>query len=294
MIEKCYQEVNDFLVKNLKKDEDIFFGNSSDLNWIKYVSDAWMNDQSNSSWRFELIKEFFKLNDNHRILDMASGCGTFVFYGLLNGYNTYGVDPEAWKNEFNRLKIQLYSYPKHWGGNFIRAFGECLPFKNESFDIISSYQTLEHVSDIKSCCKEMLRIVKRGGIILLHFPDYRSSFEGHYRLPWIPLFPKPLARIYLKILDRPTLGLDSINYVTKRNIIHILRQNDGVQLIDYDKVLFRKRTENIIDKFNFDKLYSLKNIISLVINIFYTYFYISLKRMFRVEKNVTVIIRKCN
>ena len=129
-------------------------------------------------------------------------------------------------------------------------------------------------------------------MILLQFPDYRSSFEGHYRLPWIPLFPKLFAKVYLKMLGKPLLGLDSINYVTKKNIMHLLRQNNQVEITDLDKVCFQRRTENIINKFNFKKIGSTGKILAVLVNLIYTYFYMPLRRAFRAERSVTLIVRK--
>lgn len=45
--------------------------------------DAWMDDESNSAHRFQVINKYF--SNAHRILDMAAGCGTCVFYGLQHG-----------------------------------------------------------------------------------------------------------------------------------------------------------------------------------------------------------------
>lgn len=190
------------------------------------------------------------------------------FFGLLNDYDVYGIEPEEWKNEFNKMKIELYGYPESWRSRFIEAFGENLLFQDECFDIVSSYQTLEHVSDVKTCLEEMLRVLERGGEIFLHFPDYRSTFEGHYRLPWLPLFPKRFAKVYLRVLGRPLLGLNSINYVTKKNVMHLLRQNDQVEVIDLDKVFFQKRTQSIIKKFNFKKIESTGTILAVTINLY--------------------------
>jgi len=133
----CYRKVRNFLVQNLIREDDLYWG-VSDLQWIECVADAWMNDQSNSRWRYELIKEFSSYDENSKILDMASGCGTFVFYGLIAGCNVYGIEPAKWKNKFNRMKVKLYGYPDSWAGHFIEAVGETLPFKDESFDIVSA------------------------------------------------------------------------------------------------------------------------------------------------------------
>ena len=287
------QNVKKFLILNLSRESKLYYG-VNDTQWIDCVANAWMNDKSNSAWRYESIKDFSGINKNSKILDMASGCGTFVFYGLLNGYDVYGIEPEEWKNQFNKMKIKLYNYPKNWENHFIKAFGENLPFQNESFDIISSYQTLEHVSNVRVCLKEMLRVIKKGGGIFLHFPNYQSTFEGHYRLPWLPLFQKNLAKIYLKILKRPTLGLDTINYVTKGNIIYLLRMLGGSKIIitDLDKVSFHKRTKHIIKKLSLKKMGYIGKIIAPIINLTYTYFYIPMKKIFRSEKSVHLFIQK--
>jgi SAM-dependent methyltransferase len=291
---KNYEKVRNFLVHNLIRESNLYFGQHN-LRWLNYTADAWMNDKSNSRWRYELIKEFFNIDRDSKILDMASGCGTFVFYGLLNGYDVYGIEPEKWKNKFNKMKIRLYSYPESWDGRFIEAFGEALPFKDESFDVVSSYQTLEHVSNVKACVKEMLRVVRRGGggCIFLHFPDYRSTFEAHYLLPWIPLFPKPLARVYLRLLGRPLIGLDTINYVTKNNILRLLRtQSAQVEVTDLEGIIFHRRTEKIIKKFNLKKIGRIGKISAVMINLIYTYLYTPIKRIFRHEKSVTILVRK--
>jgi len=224
MTNNHYKKVRSFLLKNIIQDSENYFG-CSDPKWLNRAVDNWMNDKSNSKWIYELIEENFKIKKGCKILDMASGCGTFVFYGLNNRYNVYGIEPEEWKNEVVKIKIDLYNYPIKWQNHFLNAFGENLPFPNKYFDIVSSYQTLEHVSNVKICLQEIFRVTKDKGIIFLHFPDYRSWFEAHYRLPWIPLFPKKIAKIYLKMMNKPTLGLDSINYVTKKNVINSIKKN---------------------------------------------------------------------
>ena len=50
---------------------------------------------------------------------------------------------------------------------FYSGVGESLPFKDETFNVISTYQTLEHVQSHKRCFEEFNRVLKRGGIYLL-------------------------------------------------------------------------------------------------------------------------------
>jgi len=50
--------------------------------------------------------------------------------------------------------------------------GEKLPFKNETFDMIFSMYTLEHVSDRGQMLLEAKRILKKGGILILIVPSF--------------------------------------------------------------------------------------------------------------------------
>ncbi len=285
-----FKEVYNFIVLNLVNEFKLFYKNP-DIQCINHVASIWIDDQS-AKWRYDCMKKFFDVDSNCKVLDMASGCGTFVFYGLLNGHDVYGVEPCSWKNDFNKMKIKLYNYPVRFRNHFIEACGEELPFRDECFDIVYSYQTLEHVSNVERCMQEMIRVAKSGGGLILQFPDYTSTFEGHYRLPWLPLLPRKLAKLYLMLLRRPTVGLDTINYITKGKILNFIKDNTQLKVIDYDKVIFNERTEKITRKLNLRKLGNFGEALAAVINIIYAYFYLAIKRTFRTEKSAVIIIRK--
>lgn len=68
-----------------------------------------------------------------------------------------------------------------YGGAYwphIRCLGEILPFKNETFDFIVSHHSLEHMRDIISTIKEWLRVLKKGGKIVIVTPDSRYGPFG--------------------------------------------------------------------------------------------------------------------
>lgn len=220
----------DYLRSNLTREFGQYYG-IDDENYIDCVADAWMNDKDNSEHRFEVIRKH--LPAASRILDMASGCGTFVFYGLLHGYDVLGIEPEKWKNSFNRMKAIERGYPEEWKDRFVEARGESLPFGDDYFDFVSTYQTLEHVENPTRCIKEMLRVTRQGGAVHIRCPDYRSTYEGHYRLPWLPLMPQFIARVYLRIIGKLLEGLGGLNYVTGpriRNSVCRLAKERGYTL----------------------------------------------------------------
>jgi ubiquinone/menaquinone biosynthesis C-methylase UbiE len=94
--------------------------------------EAWMDDATNAKHRFDSIEKY--LPGAKRILDMASGCGSAVYFGLLNGYDMTGIDPEKWKHIFNAMKAAEFGYPLEWQARFHEGVGENLPFQDNHFD----------------------------------------------------------------------------------------------------------------------------------------------------------------
>jgi len=226
-----------FLYENLKNEFKSTTGLADD-NYLINLTNDWMNDANNSTERFKTHQLYFP--QANKILDMATGCGTFLFYGLLNGFDVEGVEPEKWKLEFLKKKIIEKNYPLDWEKKIFPSFGENLPFDDEYFDVCSTYQTLEHVSNVQECLVEMLRVTKKGGGLHIICPDYRSTFEGHYRISWLPLFPRPLAKIYLRLRGKNPNYLDTINYVTEKRIRIILNKiatekNYNIKIINVKK-----------------------------------------------------------
>ncbi len=203
-------------LEDMEKKAEIYFGEKSQeyYNWLVKI---YMDDHNEAKPLFDTIKLY--LPNATKILDMGSGCGTFVFYGFIHGYDMYGIDPSLWKLKFNRMKAKEYSYPPEWINRFIVGKGENMPFQNNFFDCVSTYQSLEHVQDLDLVLKEMMRVTKSKGGIHIKCPEYLSTFEGHYLVPWLPLFPKRLAKTYLSILKKPIYGLNTLQYTTRNDII---------------------------------------------------------------------------
>jgi hypothetical protein len=281
------QALRAYLLEHVRRDSHRYFGRD-DGDFIEFVVDAWLNDASNSAHRYEDMYRFFgkaKVG-NERILDMASGCGTFVFYGLLNGLDVWGIEPEDWKNRFNHMKADTYGYPEAWKGHLVKAVGEHLPFRDGAFGFVSSYQTLEHVQDVQQCLAEMIRVARVA--VFLRAPDYSGTFEGHYCLPWLPLFPRRLARLYLHLLGRPTLGLDTIQYITTHRIKRILRQ---YPVKVYDQQRLELTAQKVAHRLKLDRWGILRIPLSWMVACVWRLIGTA-RRLFRKEESTNLVILK--
>jgi SAM-dependent methyltransferase len=100
------------------------------------------------------------------LLDVGCGCGWSSYSFAQAGYATTGVDlnPEAFEPPVT--------------DNLILREGSAiaLPFDDESFDIVASYQCLEHIPDPEAALKEMIRVCRRGGVICIAGPNLVTPF----------------------------------------------------------------------------------------------------------------------
>ncbi|MBE0496341.1 MAG: class I SAM-dependent methyltransferase [Campylobacterales bacterium] len=243
-----------FLEQNIYQEGLKFYG-LGNKEYAKQLALRWHNDlNSSDTLRWKEVESFG--DHKGKILDMACGCGTFLFSGLRKGYDVYGIEPEEYKLKYMGMKIDEINYPQEWKARIIKGVGENLPFKNDTFDYIESAQTLEHVQDFRKCLDEMLRVLKVGGKIRISAPDYGGFYEAHYRLPFLPKMNRKLASFYLKILNRPTGGLDMINYITSIDIMEYLKKYKNLNTIDLAKSYKDRRAEKINKNFKVGKYLS--------------------------------------
>jgi len=94
------------------------------------------------------------------------GCGSKPYRDLFNKVKEYkGIDFK----DYSVNKDFSFGKPDYFFSNeYSKTL--ILPFKNESFDNVVSFQVLEHHPNPQKLISEMLRVVKKGGCILLTAP----------------------------------------------------------------------------------------------------------------------------
>ena len=215
--EELWHELRDLIQETVRN-----YSGNIDPDRITRITNNWFNDKENYDGRWAVIRA--RLPGKERVLDMAAGCGTFLLHGLHLGFDAWGVEPEAWKQEYFAKKIAASAYPDHYRQRLVSGWGEALPFPDAHFGLVTSYQTLEHVRDVRQCLDEMLRVLKPGGVLYVRAPDYSGFFEPHYGLPFLPRMNKSIAAFYLRLLGRPLAALRELNWISEKQIVSILRE----------------------------------------------------------------------
>lgn len=177
-----------------------------------------------------------------KILDVGCGTGGFAIVAAKNGARVWGIDPDREAVEICKLKARSLEKGE---ANFKLGFAESLGFTRNFFDIVFCYTVLEHVANVEKALAEMIRVTKPGGAVYIQTPNYLSCFEGHYKVFWLPLFPKSLASVYLKLRGRNPEFLKTINYLTPAKLKRYLEnQKVKLEFLEHED----KRTQGI---FNF-------------------------------------------
>lgn len=173
------------------------------------------------------------------ILEIGSGSGWRCVAMSLAGGVVTGIEPLESGIEASVLRSKRYP---NLHIDFRVGAAEELPFVNNSFDLIVSFQVIEHVQNIELSLKEMYRALKKGGAVYMETGNSAYPREEHYRIFWPPYLPKSLGKMYARIRCKNSDHLDHVNFIYKRTILKMMKEIGFSEVKD----LFR---DYILEKF---------------------------------------------
>lgn len=162
-------------------------------------SDDWID------WGLRIItyraKRMAKILEEHvekdaRVLDLGCGIGLSLHILAQIFPNTVGcdIDEKALKacdkilKEVGVSNIDLKLYD-----------GRKLPFSSNTFDGILSIEVVEHVENPNLMLKEIQRVLKKDGILIITTPNKYWPMETHYKLPFLSFLPRKISDYYVRV-----------------------------------------------------------------------------------------------
>ncbi|WP_276522223.1 class I SAM-dependent methyltransferase [Kallotenue papyrolyticum] len=137
------------------------------------------------------------------VLDVGAGMGGFAVAAALRGATIAAC-------EFNRAYcaiIRLRAARYNLRLPVYNAAGEALPFTDQSFDAIVSWDVIEHVRDPRQMLDEFWRVLVPGGVALVTVINRWAWNDPHYHLRGINYLPRAWAEALIARRGRTKQGV---------------------------------------------------------------------------------------
>ena len=115
--------------------------------------------------------------------------------------NAFGFDLSL--DDLNIARSRLDDFSTQNSSNSVCVFGvgdiNNMPFQDGSYDSVICSEVLEHVPAPEESIKELIRVLKPGGVCYFAAGNKYKIIETHYNLPFLSYFPKKIANFYIRI-----------------------------------------------------------------------------------------------
>ena len=181
-----------------------------------YESEDYISHTDNKRSLFEKLYHFIKsialrnkLNlinslqpHKGQILDIGAGTGDFLSVAKNDGWKTAGIEPSD----------KAKAIAKSKGVAFVEQTSE---LENHFFDVISMWHVLEHVPDLDKQIKELKRLLKPAGTIIIAVPNFKSFDAKHYGKFWaaydVPIHFWHFSKTAIKLLfEKEEMKLEKV------------------------------------------------------------------------------------
>ena len=146
----------------------------------------------------QIMSKFLKKAGGKNILDVA--CGTGRFFSVYGKRKIYGVD----------ISSDMLNQCRKTNKKAILKVCDAtkIPYPDNKFDVVITSQFIEHIPQYKQVIKEMVRVTKSGGSVIIDFPN-------------------KISLTYLPTKMRIVMGkLRHLNLFTKSDIKKLAKENN--------------------------------------------------------------------
>lgn len=168
--------------------------------------DEWRDDALLASWRHFDDAELA----GRDVLDFGCGAGQLAFHfaskGLAKSIIGVEIDTEA----LARARATLAQHPEYADTlSFVEGDVSGLPQVDESIDLITAFDCMEHVMDPAAILADWARVLRPGGRVLIEWFPYKGPWGPHMEalipLPWahVVFGEKAMLRTAAAIYDDP-------------------------------------------------------------------------------------------
>ncbi len=115
--------------------------------------------------------------DGRPLLDVGCYTGVFVEIAARHGWDAWGVEPSHWAVGQARAR----------GLHVVQGTLDTADLPEAFFDVITMWDVIEHLTDPRRALEQVYRLLKPGGLLVVHTIDIESLFARLMgaRWPWL-------------------------------------------------------------------------------------------------------------
>lgn len=164
--------------------------------------------------KIDTFKEALKIiEDMHpskgKLLDFGCAEGNFLVLAKKKGWEAYGVEQSKFASKLAKKRgLKVYNKPINE-----------IKFQDNSFDVITLWDVIEHLSDLEGIFKELKRILKKDGLLIIRTPNKDSIFH------LIANFSYSLSFKTITFPIKTMYHLDHLYYFSEQTLDKTLNKN---------------------------------------------------------------------
>jgi len=189
------------------------------------------------------------LIDGRKLLDVGAGVGAFLKTAHDSRWNVEGVEISPYGSKFIKNKYGFNVYSKSLS---------LLELDDESYDVITFWDSIEHMELPKRQLMKAFRLLKKNGVLLLTSDNYKSLMSFLSRSIYYLSFGNityPIERFFIPY---------NKTYFTYENMRDLLKEI-GFEIVLFEKMQYpiNKMELGSLEKFIVSVLYSVENLLNV-------------------------------
>ncbi len=132
-----------------------------------------------SLYRMATVEKVRKFSPGDRVLDVGASYGGFIDYVRKERQikaHAIDLDPGSIEKFVNKEDIDVIC------GDLLEV-----GYPDDHFDVVTIFETLEHVYEPVQTLEEIRRILKPGGLVSIEVPSWDSLLRPFFGRAWLPL-----------------------------------------------------------------------------------------------------------
>jgi len=155
-----------------------------------------------------------------RILDIGTANGSFLKASKDAGWEICGCEPNRWLADWCK---------KNYGIEITKGTVFDITAQEESFDVITLWDVIEHTPDPKSVLERCSKLLKKGGLLAVNYPDAGSWITRLMGQKWVFYLSVHYFYYTRKTI---TLALEKAGF-------EVVKIRPHFQSLELDYILFR-------------------------------------------------------